>query len=464
MSLRATKIGRAVSASGLLPDTASFLLHYLDRNAKALVQLLPDGNSRPGRIDELRTLIVYACLCSREFAGPTMGGTRSIPFPLENGDPRLPIEPDLVSLLADIVEANRSRAASASLAMRWIEGEPSRTLETVGGGLLLGTMRGHFHEIARVMSGLANIVEARRDDAGLDGDGPLASAMRELVARLPRILRWTARRIEHGLPDDVLWMTEVDSDDIDFRLSRTDIRRLRDFGIRSPIEAMDESKQEGRKKAFDGAVPSPTAKNNAFVKAVREWKTRQRSRVEQKHKRRAPACIDPKLVADYYDSRRTDFELAVEKLLGELGIAAERKDNSSDKGAGAGRNRGFADYLVSIPGRIPFVLEVKTKEGDNLLGLNECTEVISAADIMGHGDKPCVTLCHPGYDPSVPPSIVKSTRLCVVEATSFAEALLRIAEGQLTPDEFHDWLTTPGEALPSELPFASARRAKPTSP
>lgn len=464
MSLQATQLGRAVSASGLLPETAKYLLNYLYRHGQALVHFLPVEKTRAGRIDELRTLIVYACLCSPEFAGRAMGGTRDIPYQLKGGNSRLPLQPDLVPLLAEQAEPNRSRAAAATLAMRWIEGEPSRTLETVGGGVPLGTMRGLFHEIAWITYGLANVVGAFGSHPRLTGDAAEVVAMRELVKRLPRILRWTARRIEHGLPDDVLWMTEVESEEIGLRLSRTDIRRLRDHGIRSPIDAMDENKQSNRKKAFEGALPSPSAKNNTYVNAVREWKSRQRARVVKKHLKRASAVLDPKLFADYYDARKTEFEQALEQLLKALGIDVERKDNSSDKGADIERHRGYADYLVTVPDLVPFVLEVKTKEGDGLVGLNECKEVISAADIMGHGDKPCVTLCHPGYDPSVPPSIVRSARLCVVEATSLGEALLRIAEGHLTTDELHRWLTTPGEALPSELPLSHGKARAAISP
>ena len=79
--------------------------------------------------------------------------------------------------------------------------------------------------------------------------------------------------------------------------------------------------------------------------------------------------------------------------------------------------------------------------------------MLAASEVHGYGNAFCVTLCHPGVDPSVPLVIVDCGRLSVVESHDLGEALVRVCEGTLNQLQFWKWLATPGQALATDLPF-----------
>src|SRR5262249_24510703 len=99
------------------------------------------------------------------------------------------------------------------------------------------------------------------------------------------------------------------------------------------------------------------------------------------------------------------------------------------------------------------VVELKSKEGHNLVDYNKAVEVLAASEVHGHKDSFCVTLCHPGVDPSVSAVVAACERLSVVESSDLAEALLRICEGSLSQKQLWQWLATPGQALGTDLPY-----------
>jgi helicase len=128
-----------------------------------------------------------------------------------------------------------------------------------------------------------------------------------------------------------------------------------------------------------------------------------------------------------------------------LGIEFEKLDDR--------RQTGAPDYLVKLLDSPPLVVELKSKEGDKLVDYNKAVEVLSASEIHGHKNTFCVTLCHPGIDPSVPMAIVSCGRLSLVESNDLGEALLRLCEETLSQAQLWQWLATPGQALAADLPL-----------
>jgi helicase len=128
-----------------------------------------------------------------------------------------------------------------------------------------------------------------------------------------------------------------------------------------------------------------------------------------------------------------------------LGIAYDKLDDKTKTGA--------PDYLVKLQDSPSIVIELKSKEGNKLVDYNRAVEVLSASEVHGHKDKFCVTLCHPGVDPSVPLVITACNRLSVVESSDLGEALLRMCEGSLTQQQLWQWLASPGQALAFDLPY-----------
>jgi len=114
---------------------------------------------------------------------------------------------------------------------------------------------------------------------------------------------------------------------------------------------------------------------------------------------------------------------------------------------------GAPDYLIQLLDTPPLIVELKSKEGTKLVDYNKAVEVLAASEVHGHKDTFCVTLCHPGVDPSVPLVVVACGRLSVVESCDIMEALLRVCEGALSHKQLWQWLASPGQALAADLPY-----------
>jgi helicase len=171
----------------------------------------------------------------------------------------------------------------------------------------------------------------------------------------------------------------------------------------------------------------------------------QRNLAAEKHAQRARRCANLKLLQDFYKNRGSEFEQVFESILALLKISFKKLDDKTKTGA--------PDYLIELQDSPPIVFELKSKEGDKLVSYNNAVEVLAASEVHGYKDAFCVTLCHPGVDPSVPLVIASCGRLSVVESNDLGEALLRICEGALTQPQLYSWLASPGQALTSDLPF-----------
>lgn len=449
-AISSTAIGKAAAASGLRPATVKYLLDYFAENGSFLVGLLP-GESSEGKLEDLHFLVMNACLASPEFALRHRGGTRGIPYPLQN----LVSNPAAKRLDARLAstpwQSNLSAVNGAMIALGWIDGVPLSDLEKRFPSFYAGMLRGLCRDLAWVINGIANVLAVATDPLMADDNRPEKlrgnSALVQELFRLPRLLRRQTRRLDKGLPEEVLWMTELQDSTGSFRLRRREILAMRDSEIISPLQAMDNDLDAKRAAVFAGAQPTPLAKNNWFKQAVRDWKSSQRSKAAERHGRRAKPCKHVDVLQEYYSQRGQEFEGVFEKVLNILNIQFSKLDD--------GTARMAPDYMITIGNFPPIIMELKSKTGEGLVALNAATEVLSAATVHGHEGKFCVTLCHPGYDPSVPSVIVKCGKLSVVESADLAEALLRLCEKKITPEQFYRWLSTPGPALTEDLPYVA---------
>jgi helicase len=205
-----------------------------------------------------------------------------------------------------------------------------------------------------------------------------------------------------------------------------------------------------RLKVFEKSKPSPHAKANWLRDACRDWKSNQRQRAADRHVRRARQCKNVDLVKAFYDSTGTDFESVFEAILTLLEIPYDKLDDKTKTGA--------PDYLVKLKDSPHLVVELKSKQGNNLVSYNKAVEVLAASEVHGQKDAFCVTLCHRGVDPSVPMVIAACGRLSVVESHDLGEALLRICEGSLTQEQLWQWLASPGQALSADLPYKEYKK------
>ena len=200
-----------------------------------------------------------------------------------------------------------------------------------------------------------------------------------------------------------------------------------------------------RTAALAKAKPSPQAKANWLRDACRDWKNTQRQRASERHLKRASRCSRPDIVERYYAKKGTEFENVFEDALKFLKVQYERLDDKTKTGA--------PDYLLRLQDSPPLVVELKSREGDKLVDYNKAVEVLAASEVHGYKDAFCVTLCHPGVDPSVPMVIAGCGRLSVVESNDLGEALLRLCENTLSQAQLWQWLASPGQAIAADLPF-----------
>lgn len=450
-----TPVGKAIGYSGLLPETGVFLLNHVVNKSTRLVEYLPTATNS-GDISRLAFLLFSACLSSPEFR-PQDGKspTRVLPYPLESG---VLVDGDIFGneLAEPVWQADVTPINAAKLSCDWIDGLELRQLEATLENLSAGMLLGLFRDLVWTLQGLASIVTAAADARVplISRPNILRSAglRLDLLAKLPRVMRRLSFRLAQGLPEEGLWMSGLNSAGSEYRLTRLDILTLIENGMSTPEFVMLGSPEADaiRLKVFEKAKPSSHAKANWLRDACRGWKSNQRQRAAERHLRRARHCERVELVKAFYDSIGTEFESGFEAILTLLEIPYEKLDEKTKTGA--------PDYLINLKDSPPLIVELKTRESNNLVGYNDAVEVLAASEVHGYKDAFCVTLCHRGVDPSVPLVVAGCGRLSVVESHDLGEALLRICEGSLTQQQLWQWLASPGQALSSDLPFKEYNR------
>ncbi|MCX5854991.1 MAG: DEAD/DEAH box helicase [Deltaproteobacteria bacterium] len=359
-----TPIGKAVAYSGLLPETGVFLLDYVARKVDRLVTLLPKSDSG-GDMHRLAFLLFCACFSSPEFRiFNRKSPTRFLPWPLDtavlfNADVYRDDLPD------PVWQADLSPINAAMLTLEWVNGAEIAALEKMLPQLSAGMLREMNRNLVWILQGLASIITAGTDSRTSAAYKP--KALREsgtrvdLIGKLPRVIRRLSFRVAEGLPDEVLWMTELNTIDSNFRITRGEILSLCKLGYTTPEKVMLGSSEadEVRVRAFAKVKPAPQAKANWLRDTCRNWKVVHRKRMAGKHLKRARRCPEVKLVEKFYKSTATQFEEVFEEILNVLKIKFERLDDRSSIGA--------PDYLVMLQDSLPLIIELKSREGNNLI-------------------------------------------------------------------------------------------------
>lgn len=449
--LSATSVGKAIGYSGLLPETGIFLLNYVVNKLDRLISFLPTAKDS-GDIARLSFLLFSACLACPEFR-PYNGKqpTRFLPYPLDSS---ILFDADVYrdDLIEPVWHADVMPVNGAKLCCDWMNGEEIRQLELSLPNLSAGMLRDMYRNLVWVLQGLASIVKAASEDTQMPPAGRPKilggkAASLERLAKLPRIMQRLSFRVSEGLPDDVLWITTLNTPGSEYRLTRSEILALREKCFTSPEKLMLGSKEadEARRKVFEKVKPSPQVKANWLRDACRNWKLNQRKRAAERQMKRARKCAQVGLIKEFYDATGSDFEEVFQNILSLLNIKFEKLDDKAKTGA--------PDYLVKLKDSPPLIIELKSKTGDKLVDYNKAVEVLAASEVHGHKSTFCVTLCQPGIDPSVPIVIAECGRLSVVESSDLGEALLRVCEGLLSHKQLYQWLASPGQALVTDLPY-----------
>lgn len=439
--LYATEVGRRVALSGLLPETAHFLLQYLCENNHSLIQLLPDESGTGGNIAGLNYCLVSAALMSPEFSGLTR--TRFIHYGFEDTVPNPRADRWGRWLAGQPWQAYRSAVNSAAIMMEWIDGASLSGLERRFQAIRAGTIEGLCREVVWCLSGLADIiaVATQADSAASERPVCLRDVATETLLDIRRLLpslRLLSWRLNVGLPETVIWLTDAQGSDGRALVSRREALALSTSGLgrheairqrsnwNSLIAALREA---GIPDAHDRARLIQDLADNRHMSLRDKLRARQI---------RSGGHNSAALINAFYEERGTEFELAFEGLLNFSDIRYTRFDLPPKVGA--------FDYVLHIENRPDFPIECKSKQANSLVGWNDATDVLRATELHGYAGASCATLCQPGVDPNVPATLLNCARLCVVEAHDLADVLVRIATRRASPQDLHDWLSQPGQA------------------
>ena len=163
---------------------------------------------------------------------------------------------------------------------------------------------------------MAAILDAASDARVPDSVRPTGRvAELNSLKKLPRVVRRLSYRVNEGLPDNVLWMTSLNTQGSPFRIFRQEILRLRHANFCTPEQLSLGSGEADkvRSEAFQNAKPTPQAKANWLRDGTREWKANQRKTAAERQEKRTKRCSNAELVGDYYKLRGTDFERVFDK-------------------------------------------------------------------------------------------------------------------------------------------------------
>ncbi|MCY6501477.1 DEAD/DEAH box helicase [Escherichia coli] len=448
--LHATSFGKAVSLAGFNPESGVNLLKYFAKYSNWFSQCIFDIESN-GNYKKLIISIFYACFSCPEFISyQGKRPTRYLPYMFTRAVLLDPSRLD-IPLYENIWQANLPSINAAKLAFEWIEGEQLRKLEDTFEALTAGMLNDLYRNLAWLLKGVSTIVMACADTR-------IASELRpsflndEVVndlRLLPRFINRLAFRVNTGLTDKALWLTTLNKiyPERGFKLTRIEMLNISSSEYYKPeyLSQGEQEAEEFRLELFKNIKPTPHKKSNWLRDAAKVWKINQRSHAAERHVLKSKKIGFEKQFKRYYDARGIEYEQAFEELLSLAGINYIKFDD--------GKRTGAPDYLVSFTNSPDIVVELKTKLGDNLVDFNGATDVLRASELYGYGDNFCVTLCHPGVDPSVLPIIEKCGRLSIVEGHDLGEALLRLLSGNLTQEQLWQWLSIPGAASAEDLPM-----------
>ena len=440
--LSITPVGRAVAQSVLHPRSASQLIEYVVDHATDLLALQDetDGEQR------LHYALLHAAFSSDEYS--ISGSARNLPYQLDNLVKNTLADQTELYLIEHPWIRNPKAANAAMIAMRWTKGEArnqlAREFPPIGSGILqLMILEG-----ADILSSWCNCLivstaPQRTDEERpklLRGNSDLLTNLRNLAL----IIREYVGILRRGLPGDVLWMADLLNSDTNYPiLSRSQILALFRHGLTEPVHFLRHDKSS----SVITALKSVSVSNlSEFVKdlkiSVRQHRQTKRRRLWDASTRRVSDNLKS-LLSETELSRGKTFETKIEALLDVSGIAYKRLDD--------GKTPGAADLHLGLNHAVQVVVELKTAEGENTVGLNGAIDVRNGAAIVDLNHLHKVTLANPGFDPNVPWQARNMKDLSLIEACQFAYGISLLICNEIDKNSFLDWLTHPGMASVDQL-------------
>jgi hypothetical protein len=453
---KATDVGKSVAYSALLPRTAAYFLDYFRANRASLVALLAQrprienqGNAdESGRLDALNAdlafILFHLCYCSPEYGDGVVDARRWLPYPLDTRRQSNRAVRLQEYLAVRPWDRNVFAVNAAEISADWISGVSLRELEArfenLRGGMIIEMLR----TAASQLSGLADILSATSTEISKSDDGAkilqFAPDTRGALRQLVRRVRQYALQAIVGVPEDVLWMMDVTSVDLQPLIQRSLAVALRQQGLSTIEDLLD----KGRTDVFLRVLGNTPA-SRATMDRIRQAAQRVRLERTNTHQERILRRIDcDDLVKKFFAARDVPFEDCLKDCFDCLKIKIVARDDDRKRPR-------FPDFVIEISSGVELVIECKSTNNGNDVNLGDATDVGGKAAAHGLNNRHMVTVCQQYVGTDVPRQIEGATSLSVVNAEDLAVAMAYLKAGTISAGTFEDWISTPGQPRIDEL-------------
>ena len=413
--LSITRLGKATAMSGLLPDTAVDFAAMLTSCAAAL----------EAGFDDYSDGIIYAACASKEFTANRP--SRYLPYTSTESygaidfwrSRKVPVRVD---------EADLRTAQCAQAVALYIGGEAERRIAHQT-GVSSGMIQRLSGDISWIIEGLH-----------------LISTVPELgcTQRVSNQIDLLARRVRWGVPANTLDLLRVAE-----RHRVPGVGRQRAMAlVKSGFNTLQDVLQAGGDKLLE--ILKVSVRVAALQKGIALMTGHNSNAMQAAHMRVAKELGAESLVERCYTENGTAYENAVQEL---LAYTKAFKITVIDDG----RRQNVPDFLLQLDG-VEAVIECKTAtKNPALINKEDAWAVIQKAADYDHKIRR-ITLGKPAFDETSKKKAAAATDLTLVENGVFVEAVLRLLQKTLTPEEFMNWITMPGvselERLPGEITYS----------
>lgn len=405
-SISATKFGKVVAQTGLLPSSALSFANILRQNSAELERNFEDYEV---------ALLLIVC-SSDEFDADI--GQRFLPF-IRNDAP----DAECNSLLASAPSFNNISLTGSGRQIShcvyalhlFSSGEIERRISHFS-GIPSGQVHRFAIEISWMLNGMRHI-------SAVPGLGSSQKVMNQL--------KIFARRVELGVP-----MVLVDL------LSIAKKAKVPGFGRQRALTLMRANLYEPEKilaTSIDDLATILSNKERAslLVAAVQSSENDPYKRAELLHMRFGKTLGLEALIFDLYAKFGNDYETPVESILRlESAWEVQKLDD--------GVRQGVPDFMITMRGRSA-VLECKTAiKKPPQINKEDAFAVLHKAANIANVHK--ITLGKPGFDTFSESKACASIDITLLRHSYFVEAMLLLRAGSVSPEDVFDWLLTPGVA------------------
>jgi helicase len=413
--LSITRLGKATAHSGLLPDTAVDFAGMLRSCAAALA----------ADFDSHGDGLIYAACSSKEYTSSRP--SRYLPF--TSGEAygaidfwrarKVPVKVD---------EADLRTAQCAQAIALYIGGEVERRIAHQT-GVSSGMIQRLSSDISWVMDGLH-----------------LISTVPEIGCTQPvsNQIDLLARRVRWGVPASTLDLLRVAE-----RHRVPGVGRQRAMAlVKRGFHTLQDVLQAGSDQLLD--ILKSSLRVAALQKGIEVTTGHNSSAMHSAHMRVAKELGAESLVERCYAENGTAYEKAVHDLL--VYTKAFTVTVIDD-----GKRQNVPDFLVQL-GSVEVLIECKSAtKNPALINKEDAWAVIQKATDFDQKMRR-ITLGKPAFDETSKRKAAASTDLTLIENGVFVEAVLRLLQKTLSPEEFMAWITTPGvselERLPGDITYS----------